>query len=100
MGYGYFEALIRNGDSNTFAIEEARLRSLGNVMQQAGYDPMLIEDFADETFTLLRELSNALATGNAETILDNQFNDEMVQNYIITHLRVSRFNIHPRLIPC
>ncbi|CAK3776283.1 Hypothetical predicted protein [Lecanosticta acicola] len=87
VGFGYFESLIRHGDSNTFAIEEARLRSLGNVIQSAGVDPILIEDFAEETFNLLRELSNALATGDADDILVERFNDDMLQNYLITHLR-------------
>lgn len=70
-------------------MELARIQSLSNNMEQAGFQPMLFEDFAEETFTLLRKLLNAMASGTAEDVLWEAFNDDMLQNYIITHLRVS-----------
>ncbi|KAI7627991.1 cysteine proteinase, partial [Hortaea werneckii] len=87
IAYGYFETLIHLGDSNKFLEEEARLRSLSNVLNEAGYDALLYEDFADAMFDTLRKVHNALQTGDAETILHEDFNDEALQNYIITYLR-------------
>ncbi|KAI7457765.1 cysteine proteinase [Hortaea werneckii] len=87
IAYGYFETLIHLGDSNKFLEEEARLRSLSNVLNQAGYDALLYEDFADAMFDTLRKVHNALQTGDAETILHEDFNDEALQNYIITYLK-------------
>ena len=70
--------------------EEARLRSLTNVLIAAGYDPTLFEDGLDLTFELLRNVGNALQTGNAEQTLLEAFNNEelQIQNYIISHLKV------------
>ncbi|KAI7223935.1 cysteine proteinase [Hortaea werneckii] len=87
IAYGYFETLIHLGDSNKFFEEEARLRSLSNVLNEAGYDALLYEDFADSMFDTLRKVHNALQTGDAETILHEDFNDEALQNYIITYLK-------------
>ena len=58
-------------------------------MVQSGLDPMMFEDFADVTFDLLREVREALHTGNVENVLLDAFNNEMLQNCIIAHLRVS-----------
>ena len=79
------------GDGNKFAEEEARLRSLSNILNAAGYDAMLYEDFADELFELMRNVANGLHDGTAEDILLQNFNDETVQNYVITHFRVRYF---------
>ena len=51
-------------------------------------DPMMFEDFTDETFDLLRDIANAAQTGDAESVLLEAFNDEMLQNYVIAHLKV------------
>lgn len=50
----------------------------------------MYDDFADETYDLLKKLADAVAvaSGNAEEILSATFQDEGIQNYIITHLRV------------
>lgn len=61
---------------------------MNNVCNQAGFDLAIYEDFADETYELMRKLPEALAVGNAEEVLLEAFRDETVQNYIITHLRV------------
>ncbi|KAF2763961.1 cysteine proteinase [Teratosphaeria nubilosa] len=88
IGFGYLETLIHFGDSGKFLEEEVRLKSLTNVLIAAGYSQDLFEDFADETYELLRKVGAALQTGSAETVLHEAFNDETVQNYIITHLRL------------
>lgn len=76
------------GDANKFLEEETRLRSLTNVVTSAGIDLMLFEDFADEAYDLLRKCRDTLNTANAETALIEAFNDESLQNYIITYLKV------------
>ena len=89
VAFGYLERLLYLGDSNKFYEEEARLRSLSNVLKQAGFEPYLYEDFADELFTLIRSIANALGEGNGDEVLVNAFNDESIQNYVITHFKVS-----------
>nr|POF05449.1 hypothetical protein CFP56_69475 [Quercus suber] len=88
IAFGYFEALLRFGEVNKFANEEARLRSLVNVVSTAGVDLGLYADFADEVYELLRKARQALRTSNAEIILLETFNDETTQNYIITCFKV------------
>ncbi|SMY29965.1 unnamed protein product [Zymoseptoria tritici ST99CH_1A5] len=88
VAFGYFETLIHHGDSNRFAVEQARLTSMNNIMVQAGYNPMLFEDFFDETIDLLRQIGDAVSKGlDASEILIEKFNDAHLQMYIITHLR-------------
>lgn len=89
VAFGYLERLLYLGDSNKFYEEEARLRSLSNVLNQAGFEPYLYEDFADELFGLIRSIANALGEGNGDEVLTNAFNDELIQNYVITHFKVS-----------
>ncbi|KXT00572.1 hypothetical protein AC578_5219 [Pseudocercospora eumusae] len=88
VAFGYFEALIHHGDGNRFGMEEARLRSLGNVVLQAGFSQMVFEDFADTTYELLRELAIALNENqDAVALLLERFNEDVVQDYIVSHLR-------------
>jgi ubiquitin thioesterase protein OTUB1 len=89
VAFGYLERLLYIGDTGKFYEEEARLRSLSNVLNQAGFEPYLYEDFADELFNLIRSIANAIGEGNGDEVLLNAFNDETVQNYIITHFKVS-----------
>jgi ubiquitin thioesterase protein OTUB1 len=90
VAFGYFEALIHYGDANKIAVEQARLTSMSNIMTQAGYTAMLFEDFVDETIDLLRQVGSAVSEGrDAIELLMEKFNDDNLQLYIITHLRVS-----------
>lgn len=57
-------------------------------MTNAGYSAFLFEDMADETFELLRKLASCLHQSNADAILLEAFNDEELQNSVITHLKV------------
>lgn len=68
--------------------EEARLSSSSNILNLAGFDPMLYEDFADATFDLMRAVSGAMSSGDAEDVLMQAFNDEETQNYVMTYLKV------------
>ena len=70
------------------------MRSLSNVVNAAGFDSFIYEDFADEAFNLLREVANAMHTGNASEVLHNAFNDDMVQNYLITYFKVRFARCH------
>jgi ubiquitin thioesterase protein OTUB1 len=95
VAFGYLERLLYIGDTGKFYEEEARLRSLSNVLNQAGFEPYLYEDFADELFNLIRSIANAIGEGsNGDEVLLNAFNDEQVQNYIITHFKVSIHVFH------
>ncbi|KAF2206943.1 hypothetical protein CERZMDRAFT_52163 [Cercospora zeae-maydis SCOH1-5] len=88
VAFGYYEALIHYGDLNRFGMEEARLKSIAPLMTQAGFNLSVIDDFSDEAFALLRDLANAMAEGlDAATLLVDKFNDDGVQNYIITYMR-------------
>jgi ubiquitin thioesterase protein OTUB1 len=88
VAFGYLERLLFIGDSNKCYQEEARLRSLSNVLNSAGFEPYLYEDFADAVFTLIRSIADAINDGNGDEVLMNAFNDESVQNYVITHFKV------------
>jgi hypothetical protein len=88
VAFGYLERLLYIGDTGKFYEEEARLRSLSNVLNQAGFESYLYEDFADELFTLIRSIANAITEGNGDEVLMNAFNDESIQNYVITHFKV------------
>lgn len=92
IAYGYFETLIHFGDGHKFLEEETRLRSLINTCVAAGFEEMMIEDFADVTFEVLRKVANAIHDGTAEGILHDSFNDDLTQNYIITHFRVRQLS--------
>ncbi|GAB7351899.1 hypothetical protein MBLNU459_g2441t1 [Dothideomycetes sp. NU459] len=87
IAFGYFEALLRHGDHAKFLEEETRLRSLSNLINLAGYDHTMLDDFADETYDLLRKCRGWINVPNAEDKLVHAFNDEGVQNSIITHLK-------------
>lgn len=76
------------GDSGKCLEEEARLRSLSNVLNSAGFEPYLYEDFADALFAVIRNVANAIDAGNGDEVLLNSFNDEETQNYVITHFKV------------
>ncbi|KAK3670729.1 hypothetical protein LTR78_009421 [Recurvomyces mirabilis] len=88
IAFGWIETLIHHGDTNRFYEEEARLRSMYNILEAAGWNALLYEDFADEAFDLLREVANGMHNDTAGDVLVAAFNDEMRQNYIITYVRM------------
>ena len=54
---------------------------------------MLYEDFADMAYELLRTVSVGMQNGNAEAVLLDKFNDEEVQNYIVTYLKARNYPV-------
>jgi hypothetical protein len=88
IAYGYFEVLINLGDDYKFLVEETRLKSLANVVASTDYDFEFFNDFAEPVIDLLRKAREGLQNGTAETALHETFNDEALQNYIITYFRV------------
>ncbi|CAD0084358.1 unnamed protein product [Aureobasidium vineae] len=86
VAFGYFENLFRVGDRTKFLEEETRLKSLGNVINMAGYSQFIWEDFADDIYALLRKCMSA-DSSNSEAFLLEYFNNEEIQNQIITYLK-------------
>lgn len=90
IAFTYFEALLSVGDVNKFAEEEARLNSLGNLLDHIGYSRDIWIDFAEEAFELLHKLANSLRNmdGQAADILLHTFNDMGESMAIITYVKV------------
>ncbi|KAF2823489.1 cysteine proteinase [Ophiobolus disseminans] len=90
IAFTYFEALLRVGDVSKFADEEARLLSLGNLLDHAGYQRDIWMDFAEEMTDLLRKLAESLQlmNGVAADILLNTFNDMGTSMAIITYVKL------------
>lgn len=91
IAFTYFEALLRVADVAKFDDEEARLNSLGNLLDNIGYSRDIWIDFAEEAFDLLRKLADSLRAldGAADNILLQSFNDMNVSMAIITYVKVS-----------
>ncbi|KAF2433008.1 cysteine proteinase [Tothia fuscella] len=85
VAFGYFETLMRIGDSQKFREEETRLKSMCNILNAAGHQEHLYEDFADDTIELLRETASASDGGAA---LLQTFNDSNRSMSIITYLKL------------
>lgn len=90
LAYGYFEALLRAGDAMRIQSEIVRLKSLNNLLNAVGNDPMLYEDFVQETLDLLERTSVDLPCVDDGAMLLASFNDAGITAAIITHFRVSR----------
>ncbi|XP_014551591.1 hypothetical protein COCVIDRAFT_112498 [Bipolaris victoriae FI3] len=90
IAFTYFEALVSVGDVNKFAEEEARLNSLGNLLDHIGYSRDIWIDFAEEAFELLHKLANSLRNmdGQAADILLRTFNDMGESMAIITYVKL------------
>lgn len=76
---------------NKLGDEEARLNSMGNLMEHAGYVRYIWIEFADSAFELLRKLGDSLQAmdGAAADILLSTFNDLGESMAIITYFKVS-----------
>jgi ubiquitin thioesterase protein OTUB1 len=85
MAFCYFETLLRIGDKQKFTAEEARLRSMQNLLRDLGFQEHLYEDFVEDTLELLRETSTA--TDNGAGLLA-VFNDFTRAQSVITYLKV------------
>ena len=69
--------------------EIVRLKSLNNLLNAMGNDPVLYEDFVEETFELLERTRVDLPCLDDGAMLLASFNDAEITGAIITHFRVS-----------
>lgn len=90
MAFGYFELLLKTGDSNRIGMEYARITSLNNLMNIAGLESYIYEDFAEATFSLFGQISASPVIDNPYDVSEvvNAFNDPDISNAIITHFKV------------
>ncbi|KAJ4362154.1 hypothetical protein N0V95_001502 [Ascochyta clinopodiicola] len=90
IAFTYFEALLRVGSAERIDDEEARLNSMGNLLEHIGYSRDIWIDFADEAFELLRKLATSVHAmdGAAADILLQSFNDMGVSMAIITYFKL------------
>ncbi|KAI9791331.1 MAG: hypothetical protein M1833_001556 [Piccolia ochrophora] len=88
LAFGYFETLQRTGDKNRILEEEARLKSLNNLLNNVGFHEHVYEDFVDETVKLLRTIACSTQPNVVDSELLERFNDSEVSNAIITHFRL------------
>lgn len=87
MAFSYFEALMRIGDKRKFAEEETRLKSLDNILNQVGFQEYLYEQFAEETYELLRETAASIGLSDGGALLLAAFNDDNRSKSIITYFK-------------
>lgn len=88
IAFSYFETLLRIGDKARILEELTRLRSLNNLLNQAGFAEHLYEDFVAETLNLLSEIAYSLPASGDDAGLLKAFNDAGISSAIITHFRV------------
>jgi ubiquitin thioesterase protein OTUB1 len=76
---------------NKFGDEEARLNSMGNLLDHIGYSRDIWIDFADGAFDLMRKLADSVQRmdGAAADILLQTFNDMNESMSIITYIKVT-----------
>lgn len=58
-------------------------------MSESGQQVDILEDFEEPALDLLKETAATIGALNAEDKLVRAFNDDSIQNYIITYFRVS-----------
>lgn len=89
LAFGYFEALVRTGDSLRVQSEIVRLKSLNNLLNAVGHESDLYEDFVEETLGLLeRTRVDMDMMKDNERMLLASFNDAGIAAAVITHFRV------------
>lgn len=86
--------MLRVGDVTKLEDEEARLKSLDNLLVAIGYPHDIWIDFAEEAFDLLRKLADCMRAmnGAAEDQLLQAFNDVGQSMAIITYVKVMLCN--------
>ncbi len=90
IAFSYFETLAQVGDRNRVLEEQTRLRSLNNLLNRAGFESHLYEDYVDVTLELLGELAGLVPSTAAAARVEEKFNDPDVANAVIAHIRVGR----------
>ncbi|KAG6040917.1 hypothetical protein E4U41_006638 [Claviceps citrina] len=88
IGFSYFEKLVEGGDQAQVEGEVARLKSLNHLLSTVGgYD--YYEDFADEVFTLLREVAIIMdKPQEAHDLVRQRWNDSEVEGSLIFYFRL------------
>ena len=96
IAFTYFEALLRVANVTKFEDEEARLNSLGNLLDHIGFSHDIWIDFAEDAFELLRKLATSVRDmdGAAADILLQTFNDMSKSMAIITYVKVTTYKVH------
>lgn len=99
MAFGYFELLLKTGDPNRIGMEYARITSLNNLMNVAGLESYIYEDFADATFSLFGQISASPVIDHPYDVSEvvNAFNNPDTSNAIITHFKVGLPATYPLL---
>ncbi|CUS07556.1 unnamed protein product [Tuber aestivum] len=89
VAFGFFELLLKTGDSNHIGMQYARIASLNGLMMLAGLQPFIYEDFAEVTFELLGAIdsSPAIDTPCDVSMIADRFNNQDVSDAIITHFK-------------
>ncbi|KAH7112652.1 peptidase C65 Otubain-domain-containing protein [Dactylonectria macrodidyma] len=88
IGFSYFEKLIDSGDQGKIEGEVARLMSFGQMITNVGGYPYF-EEWADEMFALLREISRSMDNPQAaHLLLLERWNDAALTGSIIYYLRL------------
>ena len=89
IGFCYFELLVEQGSREFVDGELLRLTQLNDfLVNEGGHDPVLFEDFLDETFELLKGISASMHDPDtALAILSTKFNDDASMG-ILYHLRL------------
>jgi hypothetical protein len=59
-----------------------------NLLNAVGFQEHLYEDFADDTYELLRKLAESFLTMDGAALLQQSFNDASISASIITYLKV------------
>lgn len=90
VAFGFFELLLKTGDTNHIGMQYARIASLNGLMILAGLQPFIYEDFAEVTFELLGAINSppAIDTPWDVSIIAERFNNPEISNAIITHFKV------------
>lgn len=70
-------------------MEHARIKSLCGLMDSVGFHTYVYEDFAEETFSVLRALGSALGSPGDDAALVGSFNSQDVSDSIVTHFKVA-----------
>lgn len=71
-------------------MEYARITSLNNLMNLAGLESYIYEDFAEATFSLFGQISSSPTIDHPYDVSEvlNAFNNQDISNAIITHFKV------------
>ena len=85
LAFGYFEALLRQGDSSKILAEAARLKSFNTLLDSMGWNEEFYEDFVHETLELLKKTATSIDDG---TLILDRFNDQAKCSAITYHFKV------------